>query len=103
MVICGKALVDLAVAVDDLRSRGYHRVLCEGGPTLLGSVVGHGVLDELCLTISPVLVGGTIPRDRRRDPAARRWSTSSSHTCSRRTARCSRATSSGTAERVRPP
>ena len=37
-------------------------MLCEGGPTLLGSVVGHGVLDELCLMISPVLVGGTIPR-----------------------------------------
>jgi riboflavin biosynthesis pyrimidine reductase len=62
VVVCGEALVDLATAVDDLRERGLHRVLCEGGPTLLGGVLGNGVLDELCLTISPVLVGGTIPR-----------------------------------------
>jgi len=62
VVICGQELVDLAVAAQDLRGRGLHRVMCEGGPTLLGSVLGHGLLDELCLTISPVLVGGTIPR-----------------------------------------
>jgi riboflavin biosynthesis pyrimidine reductase len=62
VVICGEALVDLGVAVADLRRRGYQRVLCEGGPTLLGSVLGQGLLDELCLTISPVLVGGTIAR-----------------------------------------
>jgi len=62
VVLCGEHLVDLAVAVDDLRTRGLQRVLCEGGPTLLGAIVGHGVLDELCLTVSPVLVGGTIQR-----------------------------------------
>jgi riboflavin biosynthesis pyrimidine reductase len=62
VVVCGETLVDLGVAVADLRARGFHRVLCEGGPTLLGSVLGYGVLDELCLTISPVLVGGTIER-----------------------------------------
>jgi riboflavin biosynthesis pyrimidine reductase len=32
--------------------------LCEGGPTLLGVVAADGVLDELCLTIAPMLVGG---------------------------------------------
>jgi riboflavin biosynthesis pyrimidine reductase len=62
VVVCGESLVDLGIAVADLRARGYARVLCEGGPTLLGSVLGHGLLDELCLTISPVLVGGTIAR-----------------------------------------
>jgi riboflavin biosynthesis pyrimidine reductase len=62
VVVCGEALVDLAVAVEDLHGRGYRSILCEGGPTLLGSVLGHGLLDELCLTITPVLVGGTIPR-----------------------------------------
>jgi riboflavin biosynthesis pyrimidine reductase len=62
VVQCGDTLVDLSVAVEDLRRRGLHRVLCEGGPTLLGSVLGQGLLDELCLTVSPVLVGGTIAR-----------------------------------------
>jgi riboflavin biosynthesis pyrimidine reductase len=62
VVLCGEQLVDLAIAVDDLRARGLPRVLCEGGPTLLGAIVGHGVMDELCLTLSPLLVGGTIQR-----------------------------------------
>jgi riboflavin biosynthesis pyrimidine reductase len=37
-------------------------VLCEGGPSLLGDVAAAGRLDELCLTISPQLVGGDGPR-----------------------------------------
>jgi riboflavin biosynthesis pyrimidine reductase len=33
------------------------RVLCEGGPTL-NAQLAHGLLDQLCLTVSPQLVGG---------------------------------------------
>jgi riboflavin biosynthesis pyrimidine reductase len=41
-----------------LAERGLRRVLCEGGPQLLGELVRSHLLDELCLTLSPQLVGG---------------------------------------------
>jgi len=44
--------------VDALAARGYRRVLVEGGPALLGQVSAAGLLDEVCLTVSPVLEGG---------------------------------------------
>ena len=40
-----------------LRDRGLGRVLCEGGPHLLGQLAAEGLLDELCLTVTPVLAG----------------------------------------------
>jgi riboflavin-specific deaminase-like protein len=40
---------------------GVRAVLCEGGPMLFGALVGEGVFDELFLTISPKLAGGTDP------------------------------------------
>ncbi|WP_333473241.1 pyrimidine reductase family protein [Lolliginicoccus lacisalsi] len=45
-----------------LRERGLGRMLCEGGPSLLGAMLRHDLVDELCLTIAPVLVGGDAPR-----------------------------------------
>jgi riboflavin biosynthesis pyrimidine reductase len=33
-------------------------VLCEGGPRVAGTLIGQGLLDELFLTFSPLLVGG---------------------------------------------
>lgn len=50
--------VDLATAVAALTGAGLVRVLAEGGPTLLGGLLAAGLVDELCLTWSPVLVGG---------------------------------------------
>lgn len=46
------------------RSHGLRTVLCEGGPTLLRALVVDDALDELFLTLSPLLVGGegTVPR-----------------------------------------
>lgn len=40
---------------------GHPRILCEGGPGLLRLLVAAGVLDELLLTVSPLLVAGTAP------------------------------------------
>jgi riboflavin biosynthesis pyrimidine reductase len=54
--------VDEAALLAILNRRGLRRVLTEGGPSLLGSFVERGMLDELCLTISPYLVGGQAPR-----------------------------------------
>ncbi len=45
-----------------LARRGLRRVLLEGGPALLGDALAAGVADELCLTISPVLLGGEASR-----------------------------------------
>ncbi len=62
-IICaGEEQVDLAAAMAELGSLGYRGILCEGGPTLLGALDQAGLLDELCLTISPRLVAGTAGR-----------------------------------------
>jgi riboflavin biosynthesis pyrimidine reductase len=45
------------VAMADLRARGVLALGCEGGPTLLGALVAAGVVDELFLTIAPLLTG----------------------------------------------
>jgi riboflavin-specific deaminase-like protein len=46
----------------ELARRGLHRVLCEGGPTLFGELVAADAVDELCLTVAPLLVGGAAGR-----------------------------------------
>ena len=38
-----------------LHARGLSRVVCEGGPALATQFVSSGVVDEICVTISPVL------------------------------------------------
>ena len=57
VIVVGTAAVDLREAVGVLAGRGLSRVLCEGGPQLLGQVAADGLLDELCLTVSPLLAG----------------------------------------------
>jgi riboflavin biosynthesis pyrimidine reductase len=49
--------VDLARALDALRDRGCAVVLTEAGPSMFGSFVASGLVDELFLTVSPVLAG----------------------------------------------
>jgi len=50
--------VDLGAALRTLAGLGLTRVLAEGGPSLLGTFIADGLLDELCLTIAPTVVGG---------------------------------------------
>jgi riboflavin biosynthesis pyrimidine reductase len=40
---------------------GIRSVLCEGGPTLNAAMLAEGVLDELFLTVAPLLAGGAAP------------------------------------------
>ncbi|WP_405603139.1 pyrimidine reductase family protein [Streptomyces sp. NBC_01410] len=54
--------VEPARAVRALAERGLTRLLTEGGPRLLGQFVAAGVLDELCLTLSPTLTAGDAQR-----------------------------------------
>jgi riboflavin biosynthesis pyrimidine reductase len=58
VIEAGHHQVDMTAAVTALRSLGYARILCEGGPTLLGQLAAEGLIDELCLTTSPLLANG---------------------------------------------
>jgi riboflavin biosynthesis pyrimidine reductase len=57
VVLSGSEEVDLRAAVAFLRERGNELILSEGGPTLFGSMLAAGLVDELFLTISPLLAG----------------------------------------------
>ncbi|HEX3713348.1 MAG TPA: pyrimidine reductase family protein [Trebonia sp.] len=57
VIVAGDESVDLAAALTELAGRGLSRVLCEGGPHLLGDLKAAGLVDELCLSLSPVLAG----------------------------------------------
>jgi riboflavin-specific deaminase-like protein len=46
-----------AAAMADLRARGIRSLLCEGGPLLNSALLEAGVVDELFLTLSPMLSG----------------------------------------------
>jgi len=47
--------------LEALGARGVRGVACEGGPRLLGRLVGEGGLDDLLLTIAPLLAAGVAP------------------------------------------
>jgi riboflavin biosynthesis pyrimidine reductase len=52
--------------VGALHDRGHRRILCEAGPHTFGALLGAGVVDELFLTTSPLLVGEVGPGSRLR-------------------------------------
>lgn len=57
VLVCGQDDVDLPTALDRLAGLGLDQVLCEGGPQLLSAALTVGIVDELDLSIAPVLVG----------------------------------------------
>jgi 5-amino-6-(5-phosphoribosylamino)uracil reductase len=57
-----RAKVDEAVLLTALQDRGMRRILTEGGPMLHGSLIQRDLLDELCLTLAPFVVGGLARR-----------------------------------------
>jgi riboflavin biosynthesis pyrimidine reductase len=61
VVVAGAESVEPAALMSELAGRGLQRVLCEGGPTWLGELVVAGHLDELCLTIAPLMGGDPLP------------------------------------------
>lgn len=62
VVVAGDGRVEGPRVIAALAERGLGTVLCEGGPHLFGSLLTDVVVDELCLTVSPVLEGGPGPR-----------------------------------------
>jgi len=62
VIVVGDDEVSAKAAIDTLAGLGHRRILVEGGPTLLGQLISANLLDELCVTISPLIVGGHGPR-----------------------------------------
>jgi riboflavin biosynthesis pyrimidine reductase len=58
VIVAGTDRVTASQAICALAGLGHARILCEGGPGLLAQLAALRQLDELCLTISPVLAGG---------------------------------------------
>jgi riboflavin biosynthesis pyrimidine reductase len=59
---CGETSVEPGLARTALQQRGFRRILGEGGPTVLSSFAAAGELDELCLSVTPLLAGPAAPR-----------------------------------------
>ena len=54
--------VDAATVLKILAELKLFRVLTEGGPQFLSLLIEDNLLDELCLTVAPILVGGVARR-----------------------------------------
>jgi riboflavin-specific deaminase-like protein len=61
VIACGVDAVDLSLAVASLHDRGLAHVQCEGGPALLSDLLSEGLVDELLLSVTPLLLGGAAP------------------------------------------
>jgi riboflavin biosynthesis pyrimidine reductase len=61
---------DLPLAIRKLREElDIKYLLCEGGPTLYGSLARAGLVDEKFMTVSPVEVGQLVPEEQERLPS----------------------------------
>jgi riboflavin biosynthesis pyrimidine reductase len=57
VLTAGEGTVDPATAMALLHRRGLRQILSEGGPHMLAELTAADLVDELCLTVSPVLAG----------------------------------------------
>jgi riboflavin biosynthesis pyrimidine reductase len=62
VVVAGTDTVDVTSALDQLADRGLKHVICEGGPHLFGWLAAARALDELDLSLAPLLAGGRAGR-----------------------------------------
>jgi riboflavin biosynthesis pyrimidine reductase len=62
VIEAGQDQLDLRAAFGALHELGYASILTEGGPALLGHLAAADLIDELCLTTSPVLAPGSVGR-----------------------------------------
>lgn len=60
VLVAGEDAVDVGGAVKRLRALGMRRILCEGGPTLLDALVDADAVDEMCVTVAPLLAGSQL-------------------------------------------
>ncbi|MPY77489.1 MAG: pyrimidine reductase family protein [Actinophytocola sp.] len=62
VIVAGDGHVHLPSVLHELGERGLLRINCEGGPRLLASMVAADLVDQLCLTLAPVLAGAGADR-----------------------------------------
>nr|WP_216217406.1 pyrimidine reductase family protein [Amycolatopsis aidingensis] len=62
VVVTGEHTVDPHALLDELDQRGLRRVNCEGGPHLFATLVAEDLVDQLCLTVAPLLAGAGADR-----------------------------------------
>jgi riboflavin biosynthesis pyrimidine reductase len=62
VLVLGEEEIDLVALKAQLAGRGWTEMLCEGGPSLFADLLAAGVVDELCWTVVPRLVGGDAVR-----------------------------------------
>lgn len=60
LLTAGHDTVDLGSALGQLHRRGVRLVVCEGGPLLFAQLLAGGWVDELCLTVPPLLVADPV-------------------------------------------
>jgi riboflavin biosynthesis pyrimidine reductase len=58
VVVVGEDRADARACAAWLHSSGLGRILCEGGPGIFGGFIADDAVDELCLSVSPLLTGG---------------------------------------------
>ncbi len=68
VLVVGEERVEPMVALESLAARGLTRVTCEGGDSLLADMVRAAALDEVDLTLAPVVAASARPA--RPGPAA---------------------------------
>ena len=61
VLIAGEKRVEPVLAMQALADLGHRVVLCEGGPHWLGELVAADRLDELCLSVAPLIGGDPLP------------------------------------------
>jgi len=64
VIACGESEVDLSAAFTTLHDRGLHKVVVEGGPSLLGDLVAADLVDEFDVQVTPLLAGGSFDGSR---------------------------------------
>ena len=71
LIIAGEdKTIDLPEAMLTLRKQmGVEHLLCEGGPTLYGSLARAGLIDEKFVTVSPIEIGLLAPPEQDITPA----------------------------------
>ncbi|HVT21810.1 MAG TPA: pyrimidine reductase family protein [Mycobacteriales bacterium] len=57
VVVAGDDVIEPAAMLTALRELDLGRVLCEGGPYLLSTLIDADLVDEMCLTVTPYLAG----------------------------------------------
>jgi 2,5-diamino-6-(ribosylamino)-4(3H)-pyrimidinone 5'-phosphate reductase len=58
IIIAGQDEVDLAVLMDELGSMGVHRIMVEGGGTLIAGLMKAGLVNEIYTFIGNIVIGG---------------------------------------------